>query len=73
MWPPHISRHLATTWAAGMECDTVSPMCTHSFCSHWVSSWVMFTMGSSSHSRSGKTRSHASMWKEVSIGYWPMM
>ena len=56
-----------------MECDTVSPMCTHSFCSHWVSSWVMFTMGSSSHSRSGKTRSHASMWKEVSIGYWPMM
>ena len=61
------------TWAAGMEWETVSPMCVHSFCSHCVLSWVMLTIGSSSHSRSGKTRSAASMWNDVSIGYWPMM
>lgn len=69
MWPPHISRHLATTWAAGMECDTVSPD-VHAL----VLQPLGVQLGHVHHglfslSRSGKTRSHASMWKEVSIGY----
>ena len=71
--PPHFSLQRAITCAAGMLWETVSPICTHSFWSHEVLSCVMFTMGSSSHSRTGNTRSAASTWNDVSMGYCPIM